>query len=191
MTEHTNNRIAALLERIGRLLTMEAHAEGLLPVHWETLRYVDRANRFSRAPAALTAYLGLTKGTVSQTLIALEAKGLVKKRVAQNDRRSRQLSLTAKGRGLLKHDPLRQTVIAIGSMTISVQNELEAALNGFLLDRLGAQNRQPFGVCRDCQYFARQHPDGEPHYCRLLNERLAEDDASAICFEQQPVTVGV
>ena len=61
------NHVAALIERLGRLTTTEAHAEGLLPVQWEVLRYLDRANRYSRTAVALTAYLGITKGTVSQT----------------------------------------------------------------------------------------------------------------------------
>ena len=59
MTGDGPERIAALIERIGRLLSTDAHAGGLLPVQWEALRY--RANRFSRTPAALTAYLGLTR----------------------------------------------------------------------------------------------------------------------------------
>ncbi len=87
MDNDDSKRISALLERIGRLLTTEAHAEGLLPVHWETLRYLQRANRFSQSAAALTAYLGLTKGTVSQTLGTLDNKGLIKKNVDRRDRR--------------------------------------------------------------------------------------------------------
>jgi len=83
MTGNGAEHIAALIERIGRLLSTDAHAAGLLPVQWEVLRYLRRANRFSRTPAALTAYLGLTKGTVSQTLRALEGRGLVRKRVDQ------------------------------------------------------------------------------------------------------------
>ncbi len=74
-------RAAALIERIGRLIGSESHANGLQPVHWEALRYLSKANRFSQTAAALTAYLGLTKGTVSQSLKALEAKGLVRKLV--------------------------------------------------------------------------------------------------------------
>lgn len=189
MQADTPNRIAALLERIGRLLTMEAHADNLLPVHWETLRYLDRANRFSRTPAALTAYLGLTKGTVSQTLNALEAKGLIKKRIVRTDRRSRELLLTAKGRALLRRDPLERAATVINALPPAAQSELESTLATFLLARLVAQDRQPFGLCRDCQHFARQHPDGGPHYCRLLDEKLEQTDASAICFEQRPKAV--
>lgn len=186
MQANTASRITALLERFGRLLTTEAHADGMQPVHWETLRYLDRANRFSRTPAALTRYLGLTKGTVSQTLRALEAKRLIKKRIDPTDRRSRNLSLTAKGRSALKTDPLGATSTAVAALPNAAQRQLEAALNTLLIGSLRARDRQPFGQCRDCRFFGRRHPEGEPHFCRLLEEKLAEDDALAICVEQQP-----
>ena len=186
MNPEDANHSAALLERIGRLLTTEAHAEGLLPVHWESLRYLKRANRFSQNAAALTAYLGLTKGTVSQTLSTLESKGLVSKNVDRRDRRSKHLSLTRKGKSLLEQDPIEVTATVIGDLSRSTRQQLASTLEGFLSARLAAQQRRPFGQCRDCQYFARKHAQGAPHYCQLLEEQLAEDDALAICFEQQP-----
>ena len=66
-----------------------------------------------RAGIARLAYLGLTKGTVSQTVHALEAKGLVTKQVDPADRRGRRLSLSPAGRTLLMRDPLAETVAAI------------------------------------------------------------------------------
>ena len=186
MTTPPPERAAALIERVGRLLSTEAHAEGLLPVQWEALRYLQRANRFSTTAAALTAYLGLTKGTVSQTLKALETKGLVKKRVNTKDRRSNHLSLTAKGRNLLSRDPLAVTVAALDELGRSTQNELGSGLEALLSARLAAQGRQPFGQCRNCRYFVRRHENGNPHYCQLLKEPLAESEADAICFEQRP-----
>lgn len=177
---------AALIERVGRLLSTEAHAEGLLPVQWEAMRYLQRANRFSTTAAAMTAYLGLTKGTVSQTLKALESRGLVRKQVNNKDRRSNHLSLTAKGRKLLSRDPLNATVAALGDLGRSKQSALHNGLGALLSARLTDRDRQPFGQCRDCRYFAQRHPDGDPHYCQLLKETLAESDSHAICFEQRP-----
>ena len=186
MNSDNSKRITALLERIGRLLTTEAHAEGLLPVHWETLRYLNRANRFSQNAAALTAYLGLTKGTVSQTLGTLESKGLIRKNTDSRDKRSKHLSLTAKGRSMLKRDPIEMTTNVIGNLSSTNRQQLASTLEVFLSGRLAAQERRPFGQCSDCRYFARRHPDGAPHYCQLLEEKLAESDAIAICFEQRP-----
>lgn len=186
MEQDQSTHIAALLEKIGRLLATEAHAEGLLPVHWETLRYLARANRFSTTAAALTAYLGLTKGTVSQTLKALEARGLVNKQVNAKDRRSNHLALSDKGHELLTRDPLDATIKALEQMNGPARTALSSALEALLSVRLAAQNRQPFGECRDCRYFARRHSDGAPHYCQLLKEPLGRTDAGAICFEQRP-----
>lgn len=186
MKNTSAERLAILIERVGRLLNTETHSAGLLPVHWEALRYLSRANRFSRSPAALTAYLGLTKGTVSQTLNSLESKGLVKKQINRKDRRSKHLSLTAKGKKLLRNDPLTQTTTAIKQLKRSSQEALSTGLQSLLSDRLNAQNRQAFGQCQDCRYFARQHAEGGPHFCLLLEEALAEHEAEAICFEQQP-----
>lgn len=186
MNSDDSKRTVALLERIGRLLTTEAHAEGLLPVQWETLRYLARANRFSQNAAALTAYLGLTKGTVSQTLGTLENKGLLKKTVEQQDRRSKRLSLTAKGKRLLKRDPIAATSAVLADLSESGRHQLARSLEAILSARLAAQERQPFGQCRDCQYFAPQHAEGAPHYCLLLDEKLSAGDADSICYEQQP-----
>ena len=186
MKQEEAQRTAVLIERIGRLVSREAHADGLLPVQWEALRYLVRANRFSRTAAAMTAYLGLTKGTVSQTLKALEAKGLIRKQVDPKDRRSNRLALTAKGRRYLQNDPLLETATALLELPERTRHLLGKGLETLLAVRLDAQDRQPFGECRDCLYFARRHPEGKPHYCRLLKEQLSNGDAGKVCFEQKP-----
>lgn len=57
-------------------------------------------------------YLGATKGTVSQTLITLESKGLVRRDRCPNDRRAIVLALTDAGREMLAQDPLCQIYAA-------------------------------------------------------------------------------
>ncbi|MGI9505229.1 MAG: MarR family transcriptional regulator, partial [Geminicoccaceae bacterium] len=79
---------ANLLERIGRLIRTEEQVGDLYPAQWSALRYLKRANRFSRTPMALAEYLGTTRGTISQTLIALERKGLITRQPSARDKRS-------------------------------------------------------------------------------------------------------
>ena len=186
MNKHDSRQIAALAERLARLLASEAHTEDLLPVQWEALRYLERANRFSRTAGALTSFLGLTKGTVSQTLKALDTRGLVHKQIDAKDRRRIRLALTAKGQRCLVKDPLLKTVAAVDALPGDTRKNLSTGLESLLTARLTAQSRQPFGQCRDCMYFAGRHPQGNPHYCQLLKEKLATADADAICSEQQP-----
>ena len=65
-----------LIERIAALIRSEERkkctAVGLQTVHLQALNYLSRCNKYSDTPAALTNYLGMTKGTVSQSLSLLE-----------------------------------------------------------------------------------------------------------------------
>lgn len=178
--------IAALLERLSRVLQNESHAEGLKPTQWEALRYLERANRFSRTPSGLTAYLGMTKGTVSQTLNALERKGLIRKTADKADRRQVHIDLTAKARGLLKRDPLTAMMNAVSALSAGQQSGLESGLEALLAEALRLRAGRPFGACRTCRYFQADAPDGAPHRCGLLDVTLSDDDSTRICVEHEP-----
>ncbi len=174
-----------LLERLARVLQNDHALEGLNPVQWEALRYFARANRFSRTPSGLTAYLGVTKGTVSQTINSIERKGLVEKKSIKGDGRSVNVNLTHKGLAVLANDPLANLSDDLSGFT---QNELEILKN--LLGKLVAnalrrRHSVPFDVCRTCRYFQQDHEQGKPHRCGLLEVPLAEDDASLICSEHK------
>lgn len=175
---------AGLLERIGRLLATDAHSSGLAPVQWEVLRYLDRANEFSRSSAALTAYLGSTKGTVSQTIKALEQRGLVTNQPSKQDRRKNRLSLTSRGTKLLLDDPMTAWSRALSALPEAEQQRFHETLEELVRDRLRSQGRQAFGICKDCKFFGRAHEKGAPHYCKLLEVPLAEAASEEICFEQ-------
>ena len=66
-----------LLDRLARLHLASRRDDALNPAQAAALDYLARANRFSRMPSAVADYLAATRGTVSQTLKALAAKGLI------------------------------------------------------------------------------------------------------------------
>ena len=104
--ERDSGRLYELLTRVGRLLQADERASGdLLPVQWHALFYLARCNRYKRSslpPSPST--LGVTKGTSSQTLKALEEKELIEKLADAADGRVVRLALTAKGRRLVRPD---------------------------------------------------------------------------------------
>jgi DNA-binding MarR family transcriptional regulator len=112
-------RIADLLDRLALHQRSRQQGDGLNPAQWEALRFLGRANRYSRNPTALTDFLGTTKGTVSQTLIALERKRLVTREPDRRDRRSIRIELTPAGRQLLGRDPMQNIAGAAASGTAS------------------------------------------------------------------------
>src|SRR5213592_2984866 len=75
--------------------------ETLQPVHVQALIYITKANRYSNTPQALADYLGLTKGTVSQTLLVLDRRGLIERYQDDVDRRVVRLRLSGDGEQLL------------------------------------------------------------------------------------------
>ncbi|CAH2394963.1 hypothetical protein [Mesorhizobium ventifaucium] len=53
---------AHLIDRLERLARSGEQSGRLNPAQWDALRYLARANRFSRTPAALANYLASTRG---------------------------------------------------------------------------------------------------------------------------------
>lgn len=174
---------AHLIERLGRLMRAGDHAAGLNPAQAEALRYLARANRFSRTPAALAEYLGSTRGTISQTLISLEAKGLIERQANARDGRSVVFALTRAGSNFLLAGAARELATAIDQAGVAVDlaDNLEAGLRAAIAARGG----RAFGACHTCRHFRRdQRAGARPHHCALLDEPLSETDQALICAEQ-------
>jgi Transcriptional regulators len=97
----TDTTLYDYLERLASLMRAWAREQPLMadlqPIQLSALNYLARCNRYSNTPLGVTDFLGLTKGTVSQSLKALEAKGLIEKRPDAQDRRSVHLELTGEG----------------------------------------------------------------------------------------------
>ena len=183
MEKNQTNRALNLLERIARVINNDASLSELKPAQWEALRFFSQANRFSSNPSALTAYLGVTKGTVSQTIIALERKGLVKKHKVKGDGRAVNIVLTKNGQETLSEDPLQELASCLQQVTGEKLDILSSTLEELLLNAIKNRDAIPFGVCKTCQYFEENSSKGSPHLCSLLEAPLNDNDSRLICRE--------
>jgi DNA-binding MarR family transcriptional regulator len=186
LDEAAGTAIAAPLERLARLMRAGEYEAGLNPAQWEALRYLGRANRLSNSPGALTRYLGATKGTISQTVKALERKGFIVKTARPGEQRSIALVLTTKGEEALAHDPWRRLSTAAEGLGGKTRRRMLKGLRELLGAELKRGNHQSFGLCSTCRYFSAAERKGDaagPHLCKLLNEPLSPLDASRICAE--------
>lgn len=177
---------AQLIDRLERLARSAEGDPALNPAQWEALRYLARANRFSRNPAALADYLGSTRGTVSQTLIALEEKSFVTRSPGIRDRRSVAVALTEHGHEALQRDPLLRLAADLASGSGDDLERLVAALRATLRTSLARNGGRAFGACYTCRYFRSLAPGTgtAPHHCALLDEPLSAADSQMICAEQ-------
>jgi DNA-binding MarR family transcriptional regulator len=154
------------------------------------LRYLGRANRFSNSPGGLTRYLGSTKGTVSQTLKALERKGFIAKSTRPGVKRSIILSVTEKGQKALGADPWNTVAKIAEELGGKTRKRLAKGLQQVLAGALRKGGLRRFGSCPDCRFFrekGRQNEPSGPHLCMLFDAALAPPELRQICVGYEPV----
>jgi len=172
------------LSRISRLLMAEERSgrEALPAVQIAALHYLNRCNRYSDTPASVADYLAATKGTVSQTLRALENKGLIERHADANDGRVVHLAPTRAGKQLLRAEiPPPAFRAAEAELGNDDRDQLRELLETLLRGMQRSGQISLFGVCRTCSHFRRL---GENRFqCGLTEERLTPADSEKICRE--------
>ncbi len=178
------------VERLGNLLRTGLRQagviQGLQPIHLQALLYLNEANRYSNTPQALAEYLGLTKGTVSQSLLLLARRKLIARHADEKDGRIVRLTLTDKGKDVLKELGLTNTwrealAEASPARLSSATKVLKEALA-----RMQVKNGlKTFGVCSTCQH--NLHIGPRSYVCGLTKEKLSSREVSKICREHLPI----
>jgi MarR family transcriptional repressor of emrRAB len=174
-----------LVERLGNLMRTELRKAGtdesLQPVHLQALIYLSKANRYSNTPQALAAYLGLTKGTVSQTLLLLDRRGLIERYQDDIDRRVVRLRLSNSGEQFLYES---QPTLAWQNATRNISpNRIRnavSALREALVTLQDDNEGSPFGVCHNCTHC--QRLSQRASRCGLMGERLSGPETRRICW---------
>jgi len=188
-------RIAVLIDRLARLSRELQFAEGLNPAQWEALRFLAQANAQSCTPSAVAEYLGATKGTASQTLIALENKGLIRRQRCPRDKRQRNLALTDAGERLLVRDPINTLGMAADELEEGDSLALVRGLTRLLHDVQRAHGVRSFGVCADCTLRCVEEappPLAAPQQlCGLTGEEILPDQGERLCINFRPLPPSV
>ncbi|HFC04894.1 MAG TPA: MarR family transcriptional regulator [Rhizobiales bacterium] len=143
------------MARLARLMRSAEHELGLNPAQWEALRFLARCNADSNSPIALTRYLGATKGTISQTVIALVNKGLVSKSSRPGERRSVILTLTARGQKMLKQDPWKRVERAFKKKGPKKQRRVAKVLAELLDEELAVRAANGQSAWPSAQFFGK------------------------------------
>lgn len=182
----TTDRLFALVSSLARALHSEQWARavraGVLPVQWTILCYLRDANRYSNTPQAVADYLGLTRGTVSQSLKRMTEHGWICRSADAVDKRIVRLWLTPAGQRLLEDNAAHVWQDVIATLPRAERDAAEMALGRVLSGWQQARAGQTFGVCRSCAHF---RPGADTHRCGLTGEELSDDDGQRICREHQ------
>jgi DNA-binding MarR family transcriptional regulator len=182
------NEMYEYLERIATLIRTSVRKKGLemglQPIQIEALHYLSRCNHYSNTPVAVAEFLGLTKGTVSQTLLVLESAGLVTKEVDQRDRRVIRIRLTTKGDDALDQViPPSTLKSALSSLQDHEARSISSAVEHLMITLQDGTGFKTFGACKTCVHHLKSR-DGLRH-CGLTRELLTNTDAEKLCREHQ------
>lgn len=178
--------IATLVDRLSRIAHSLQFSEGLNPAQWNALRFLSKANKYSTSPGVLADYLGCTKGTISQTLISLESKGLIERIRCDEDRRKVRLGLTEAGQAILQNDPLHRIERASAGVPLPHRESMVAAMTQMVDDLCPNHAGPSFGKCGECCHLdcsrGADDCDGAQR-CGLTGETLDEGELKQICVD--------
>ena len=159
---------------------------GLQPVHFQLLNYLSRCNKYSDTPAATANFLGMTRGTVSQSIIILEKKGYIEKIQDQADKRVIHLALLPKGKEILIE--ARPTELFDKALVLFNSEMPKTSGDRIFAQALTALQKanksHTFGMCKTCKHFSTKNGD---FFCQLTQETLSVEDSEKICQEHTPV----
>lgn len=182
-------KIVELVDRLSRIAHSLQFAEGLNPAQWEALRYVARANRNSCSPGTLAEFMGSTKGTVSQTLKALEGKGLIKRTRKEDDRRAVEISVTPEGRKLVEKDPLGQIHDALSPFSETEQLGVVSGLERLVGIVQKHKDIPEFGPCLGCTHYQPEtcsETNSVGCRCAISGELFNSSELDKICADFSP-----
>jgi len=175
-----------LLGQVARLLWFEGTKHGMRDREWMALRFLSRANRFSRTPSALASYVGTTRGTASFIIGELERLGYLERRRSAKDKRSVTLSVTLQGKKFLARDPVNGLVEAITVLEEDGKIRFRDTLRQVLDQADAAEQRHHTDVCRRCIFLREDRTSSENRTmveftCRLFRAPIAETEVDLLC----------
>lgn len=183
-------KIAAALARLGqafRVLTQQkAQHNGLSPIGVQlVLRLADP--RDLGRPGALAREFDVSPASLSDSLSALERKGLVDRRRRDDDRRGFSLHLTAAGRRLAAR--LRTLPAPVESAVAALPAEQQLELMLSLYELIADLQRKGVitvaRMCISCRHFRPEAHGPRAHHCELLDLPLPVPSLRIDCPEHK------
>ncbi|MCA2977058.1 MAG: winged helix-turn-helix transcriptional regulator [Myxococcaceae bacterium] len=185
-------RIAVGLSKVGLSLKFQAvqaaGARGLSPTQGQVLALL-LTSRTGLRPSTLAERLAVTPPTVTDSVKALEAKGLVERRADADDARVSLVVLTARGRGEAKASASWPDFLA-SAVDVMAPAEQEVFFRGLvkMISTLQREGRIPVSaMCVTCTHFRPNAYDDAllPHHCTYVNAPMGARHLRLECAEHE------
>lgn len=188
--QSTESKIVASLERISQafrvLLWRESKEFSLSPIQVQVLIFLMHHSDEKRKVSYLADEFNMTKATISDTIKALEKKGLITKETEPDDSRSYIIQLTANGYEIARKNSFftQEIRTPVDKMSSDDKENLLLSLLNIIrhLNKTGIITIQR--MCLNCVHYQSTN-NGEQHYCKLLNQKLQNSELRVDCPEHE------
>ncbi len=197
--DHQNSsvesKIIASLERVSQafrvLLWNESKEFSLSPIQVQVLIFLLHHSDDKRKVSYLADEFNVAKPTISDTIKTLEQKQLIEKKYEPLDTRSYIIHLTEKGEDVAKKTSFFATQIQVPIDKLPSSDKENLLLS--LLDIIHHLNKSGIitiqRMCLTCSYYQPKNNE-QPHFCKLLNQNLADSELRIDCAEHNLKMVG-
>lgn len=184
------SKIVASLERVSQafrvLLWNESKEHSLSPIQVQVLIFLLHHSDQKRKVSYLADEFNMTKATISDTIKTLEQKLFIRKEYEQHDTRSYIIHLTKKGKDIAEQTSLfaKEIEIPIDKLHTTDKENLLLSLLDIInhLNKAGVITIQR--MCFTCHFY-KANKNGQGHYCKLLNSKLADNELRIDCPEHK------
>ena len=193
--EQQANKKAKIIASIERLATLfraalweESKIYNLSPLQVQILLFISFHDVKHCSVTNIAKEFAITKATVSDAVKTLLEKNLLEK-IDSEDARGFQLALSEAGKKSIEKLS-GVTDFFYTSLKQVPEEEIDKIWEGMLLliGHLQKTKIIPVRMCFSCKHFGKDHPEGAPHYCHLLQKALEIDDIRIDCPEHLLVT---
>ena len=190
-----DQRLATGLYKLGLAVKhherQQALEAGLSPTQAQILTLL--AAEGQRTPSDVASVLGLSLPSVSDSLTALVAKGLVVRQPSPSHHRATLLQLTRTGRAAARRAMRWPEFLAAGieTLTETQQESLLAVLVSLLRSLQEDGQIPPQRMCVTCTFFRPNvHAGARPHHCAFVDAPMAASHLRLVCDEHELASVG-
>lgn len=185
-------RLREGVERVAAVMRADqwssAHALGLNPTQVNILALLAGRNEGTRVKD-IAHHLGVSAPTATDSIAALERKGLVDKAMLTGDARAVAIVIRSEGRALLQAAGMAAS--ASGAALAALSEVDQAKLLGLLVKLIrhlqvaGALPAQR--LCVTCRHFRPNHylDADHPHHCAFVNAAFGNRDLRLDCSEHE------
>ncbi|THV12848.1 winged helix-turn-helix transcriptional regulator [Rhizobium rhizophilum] len=188
-----NHRIREGLSRLAMAMRADdwnrAKTSGLNPTQLAILELLE-GRKDGLGVKEIAANLGVAQPTATDSIAALERKGLVEKQSAATDKRGVTVGINSEGLSMLEAGRSQPSIAeqTVGALADREQEDLLITLVK-MIRHLQENDAIPIQrMCASCRYFAPfAHSDAaQPHHCNFVDAAFGQRDIRIDCREHEP-----